>query len=76
MAGYTHVVMHGAAEFTVGGQTFAAPAGTLVLVRDPALVRVARATEDGTTVLCVGGVPGGAYAPLEWEGRAIAEPRG
>jgi hypothetical protein len=39
-----------------------APAGTLVFVRDPALVRRARATIDGRAILAIGGRPGAAFA--------------
>jgi hypothetical protein len=56
----------------IGGDTVDGPPGTLVLVRDPALTRAARATQPGTTVLAVGGVPGSAYEPLEWERRGTA----
>ena len=38
-------VMSGHAVFTVDGETLDAPAGTLVFVRDPALVRSARAAD-------------------------------
>ena len=39
-----------------------APHGTAVFVRDPAAKRGARATEDGTIVLAVGGRPGEAFS--------------
>ena len=41
-------------------------AGTLVFVRDPGLLRSARATEDGTAILAVGGRPGVTYSS-RWE---------
>jgi len=53
--------------FTVDGQDVDAPAGTLVFVRDPALIRSARATVDGTAILAVGGRPGVAYELSRWE---------
>ncbi len=68
-----YVVLSGAATFTVDGDTFEAPAGTLVLVRDPDLVREAIATQAQTTVLCVGSVPGAAFEPRPWESARIAE---
>lgn len=60
-------VMSGHAVFTVDGQDVDAPAGTLVFVRDPALIRTARAAADGTSILAVGGKPGVAYALSRWE---------
>ena len=48
-------VMSGHAVFTVDGEDIDAPAGTLVFVRDPALIRSAVATADGTAILAVGG---------------------
>ena len=64
-----YVVLTGRAEFTIGDESFDAPAGTLVAVRDPDLRRVARATQAQTTVLAVGGVVGEAFEPREWEAR-------
>lgn len=62
-----YVVVSGRAQFTVGEETFDAPAGTLVFISDPALKRVAVAEEEGTTVLAVGGKPGEAFTPSMWE---------
>jgi quercetin dioxygenase-like cupin family protein len=69
-----YVVTAGRATFTVGGDEIDAPAGTVVFVRDPAAQREARAAEDGTTVLAVGGRPGGAYRPRSWETNVDATP--
>ena len=60
-------VMSGHAVFTIDGEHLDAPAGTLVFVRDPALVRFARATVDGTAILAVGGRPGAPYEVSRWE---------
>ncbi len=60
-------VMSGHAVFTVAGEDLDAPAGTLVFVRDPALVRSARATADGTAILAIGGRPGAPYEVSRWE---------
>jgi len=60
-------VMSGHAVFTVGGEDVDAPAGTLVFVRDPDLVRSARATVDGTAILAVGGRPGVPFEVSRWE---------
>lgn len=57
-----YLVVGGAATFEVEGETFTAPAGTLVHVQ-PAAKRRATATEAGTTILVVGGTPGKAYEP-------------
>jgi quercetin dioxygenase-like cupin family protein len=62
-----YVVIAGRARFTVGDDTFDAPAGTLVHIGDPVLKRVAVAEEAGTTVLAVGGKPGEAFTPSSWE---------
>jgi hypothetical protein len=58
-----YVVVEGAAKFTVDGEDVDAPSGTAVFVRDPAAKRGARATQDGTIVLAVGGTPGEAFKP-------------
>jgi hypothetical protein len=53
-----YAVIAGRATFTVDGETVDAPAGTLVYLDDPKQKRHAVATEAGTTVLAIGGVPG------------------
>lgn len=60
-------VMSGHAVFTVDGETVDAPAGTLVFVRDPGLIRSARATVDGTAILAIGARPGAPYGISRWE---------
>src|SRR5450432_267480 len=62
-------VMTGHAVFTVDGEEIDAPAGTIVFVRDPALIRAARATADGTAIFAVGGPPGSPYTVSRWEAR-------
>jgi tetratricopeptide (TPR) repeat protein len=69
-----YVVTAGRATFTVGGDEIDAPAGTVVFVRDPAAQREAWATEDGTTVLVIGGPAGQAYRPRSWETNVDAMP--
>jgi predicted Zn-dependent protease len=68
-----YVVIAGAARFTVAGDEFDAPAGTVVFVRDPTARRAAVATEASTTALAVGGASGRAYevSPWEWVAEAI-----
>jgi tetratricopeptide (TPR) repeat protein len=67
-----YFVVTGRATFTVDGETFDAPAGTVVFVRDPAVRRGAVAEEKDTTVLAVGARPGEAFTPSQWERSAPA----
>ena len=67
-----YVVISGAARFTVDDETFDAAQGTLVFVTPPSR-REAYATEPGTTVLAVGGVPGKAFEVSEWESRWLRD---
>jgi hypothetical protein len=60
-------VMSGHAVFTVDGEEIDAPAGTIVFVRDPALLRAARATADDTAIFMVGGPAGIPYTVSRWE---------
>ena len=60
-------VMTGHALFTVDGEEIDAPAGTIVFVRDPALLRAARATADDTTIFVVGGPASVPYTISRWE---------
>ncbi|MGH3093180.1 MAG: hypothetical protein ACRDOG_12765 [Gaiellaceae bacterium] len=62
-----YYVVTGHATFTVDGEQVDAPAGTFVYVRDPDASRGAVAREAGTTVLCLGGTPGEAFAVSPWE---------
>jgi mannose-6-phosphate isomerase-like protein (cupin superfamily) len=68
-----YLVLSGRATFTVDGETVDAPAGTAVFIRDPEVKRHARAAEDGTSVLAVGGPRGGAYEVSQWEWAFAAE---
>jgi len=68
-----YVVLRGHAVFTIGGETVDAPSGTMVLVRDPNVLRSAVGKEADTQVLCVGGPVGRAYHVAEWEKRALAD---
>ena len=49
-----YVVVRGTARFTLDGESFDAPALTIVAVPDGAVSRSAVAAEDGTLVLAVG----------------------
>jgi tetratricopeptide (TPR) repeat protein len=61
------LVLSGSAAFTVDDATLDAPAGTAVFVRDVDAKRAARAKEDGTTLLVVGGRRGEAWRPTPGE---------
>jgi tetratricopeptide (TPR) repeat protein len=62
-----YVVITGRATFTVGGESLDAPVGTLVFLDDPKERRGARAVEDGTTVLAIGGARGEPFRVSPWE---------
>jgi tetratricopeptide (TPR) repeat protein len=61
-----YLVVRGAARFEIDGEVFEAPTGAMVQVQ-PAAKRKATATEDGTTILAIGGTPGKAYEPAPEE---------
>jgi tetratricopeptide (TPR) repeat protein len=69
-----YVVISGRAIFTVDGSELDAPQGTLVFLDDPKERRSAVATEDGTTVLAIGGARGEAYRVSPWEYYFAAAP--
>ena len=62
-----YVVVTGRATFTVDGESYDAPVGTCVFLDDPKERRGARALEDGTTVLAIGGVRGEPFKISPWE---------
>ena len=62
-----YIVVTGRATFTVDGESFDAPPGTLVFLDDPKERRGAKAVEDGTTVLAIGGVRGQPFRVSPWE---------
>jgi len=62
-----YVVVTGRATFTVDGESFDAPVGTMVFLDDPKERRGARAVEDGTTVLAIGGERGQPFRVSPWE---------
>lgn len=69
-----YVVVRGHATFHLGGEDVDAPAGTLVVLRDPTLERGATAVDEDTLVLAVGGKPGEAFEPSAWESYFSAAP--
>ena len=68
-----YVVIAGRAVFTIDGEQCEASAGTLVYLDDPGQRRSARAAEDGTTAIAVGGEPG-TITPSAWEHYFAATP--
>jgi len=66
-----YVVVRGTARFTVGDETFDAPAGALIHAKSGTF-RVATAAEAATTVLVAGGKEGEAFTPGGWEDVHIA----
>jgi tetratricopeptide (TPR) repeat protein len=61
-----YVVTQGSATFEIDGEAVEAPAGSMVLVQ-PTAKRKATATDEGATILVVGGTPGKAYEPAPQE---------
>jgi mannose-6-phosphate isomerase-like protein (cupin superfamily) len=62
-----YVALHGAGAVVAGDQRLPLDPEHLVRV-DAGVDRVLEAGPDGLRVLCVGGVPGGAYVAPEWTG--------
>jgi tetratricopeptide (TPR) repeat protein len=69
-----YVVVRGHATFHLDEQDVDAPAGTLVVLRDPAVRRGATAVDRDTLVVAVGGKPGEAFKPSAWESYFSAAP--
>lgn len=67
-----YFVLSGRATFTIAGEVVAAPAGSLVFVKDPAVRRGAVADEAATEILVIGGRPGTAFSVSSWERSAEA----
>jgi tetratricopeptide (TPR) repeat protein len=61
-----YIVVKGAATFEIDGEPVEAPSGSMIRVH-PTAKRKATATEDGTTILIVGGTVGKAYEPAPEE---------
>ena len=66
-----YVVVRGRATFTLGDETFEAPAGMLVHAL-PGTLREAVAADDDTVVLAVGAKPGEVWEPAPWEDFYVA----
>lgn len=61
-----YVVLAGAIDLVVDQERLSLPAGWAVVI-EPDAYRSAVATEDGTRVVFVGGRPGEAYQPADWD---------
>ena len=61
-----YLVLRGRAVFELDGERLDTPAGTLVFVH-PKVNRTAFAEDDETSILALGGTPGRAYDPSDWE---------
>ncbi|HYZ19612.1 MAG TPA: tetratricopeptide repeat protein [Gaiellaceae bacterium] len=70
-----YLVLSGSATFRIGGEETEAPEGTLVAIHDPAVERGARASQDATAILAIGGRLGGPFAVAAWEWLARAAAR-
>jgi tetratricopeptide (TPR) repeat protein len=68
-----YLVIAGRATFTVEGDERDGPVGTAVLVPS-GTTRSAKALEDGTTIVVVGGRPDAVFQPRAWETNAIIFP--
>ena len=72
-----YFIAAGSASFTVDGEERDVGAGTVVVVREPAVRRQAVAREPGTTVIAVGGRPDpgfvSSWQPHHFEGIPRAE---
>jgi mannose-6-phosphate isomerase-like protein (cupin superfamily) len=66
-----YVVVRGAARFTVGEESFDAPAGTFIHVQ-AGTFREATASEPGTMVLAAGAKAGEAFVAQGWEDVHVA----
>jgi tetratricopeptide (TPR) repeat protein len=62
-----YIVITGRAMFTVDGKEIDAPIGTCVFLDRTEERRAARAVEDGTTVLAIGGTRGKPFQVSPWE---------
>ncbi len=67
-----YLVLSGRATFTLDGENVAAPAGSIVYVKDPATKRSAVADEAATEILVIGGRPGAPFTVSPWERSAEA----
>lgn len=69
-----YLVLEGHATFTIDGEDFDAPAGTLVAIPDVEVKRKAVAKQGGTTIIAIGAPAGEPYTLPAWEWNAEAIP--
>lgn len=69
-----YVVLRGRAAFRSDDDEVEVGAGSVIFYPEPDIRRGARALEDGTLVLAVGGNVGAPYEPAAWEHWFLAEP--
>jgi tetratricopeptide (TPR) repeat protein len=69
-----YVVLRGRARFKLDDEEVDAPAGTVVFIGDPSVVRGAVAEEEDTAVLAVGGFVGKPFEVSVWESSFAALP--
>ena len=68
-----YMVLSGSARFTIAGDELDAPTGMCIHIPDPTAERAAVATAPDTVILSLGGWPGKAFEPSEWELASFAE---
>jgi quercetin dioxygenase-like cupin family protein len=68
-----YMVIRGKARFTLGDDSMSAPAGTLLAIHDPTVVRSAVAEEDGTAILAVGTPRGKPFEVSDFEKRWLVD---
>jgi hypothetical protein len=70
-----YVVLDGAVDMTIDGETQRVAAGEIVFIGEPGLVREGRAAEVPALVLAIGAQPGVTFEPSEWELRELRKNR-
>jgi hypothetical protein len=66
-----YVVLEGAIDLTLDGETRRVNAGEIVFVADRAVMREGRAVEAPALVLAIGAQPGVTFTPSAWELREL-----
>ena len=66
-----YVVLRGAIDLELDGETRRVEAGEIVFVADPTVTRAGRAAEAPALVLAVGAAPGVTFTPSAWELREL-----
>ena len=66
-----YVVLEGAIDLTLDGETRRVSSGEIVFISDPAVVREGRAAQAPALVLAIGAEPGVTFEPSAWELREL-----